>query len=197
MSLCPSTGASSFHSYDSDEEPSSRPTCHVLAAEPILESSREQPPNPEETREQVFRERDTASDTRFAASTEQQRNLREEHSAPNSVPRAPPASRFPCPSQTRARNPSPTRPGSFNDSRLSETRSFKPANLPKFDRKSNVRLFLKLYENSMYGAGEAMMDTSIINCLNSDTQTLIMPRLPEHRWTYTDVSLALIEEFGS
>ncbi|KAJ9064795.1 hypothetical protein DSO57_1026551 [Entomophthora muscae] len=51
----------------------------------------------------------------------------------------------------------------------------KPANLPRFDRKSNVAMFLWLYQNSMYGADEAIKDTNIINCQDNDTQTLILP----------------------
>ncbi|KAJ9071009.1 hypothetical protein DSO57_1001779 [Entomophthora muscae] len=57
---------------------------------------------------------------------------------------------------------------------------FKTANLPRFDRKSNVAMFLQLYQNSMYGADEAMKDATIINCLDTDTQTLILPCLPEN-----------------
>ncbi|KAJ9078301.1 hypothetical protein DSO57_1007855 [Entomophthora muscae] len=52
---------------------------------------------------------------------------------------------------------------------------FKPANLLRFDRKSNVAMFLRLYQNSMYGEDEAMKDATIINCLDTDTQTLILP----------------------
>ncbi|KAJ9073961.1 hypothetical protein DSO57_1011180 [Entomophthora muscae] len=74
---------------------------------------------------------------------------------------------------------------------------FKPANLPRFDRKSNVAMFLQLYQNSMCRADEAMKDASIINCLDTDTQTLILPRLPENGWTYANISWALMEEFGS
>ncbi|KAJ9062501.1 hypothetical protein DSO57_1010073 [Entomophthora muscae] len=61
------------------------------------------------------------------------------------------------------------------------TSSFsKPANLPRFDRKSNVAMFLWLYQNSMYGAYEAMKDATIINCLDTATHTLILPCLPEN-----------------
>ncbi|KAJ9077140.1 hypothetical protein DSO57_1019580 [Entomophthora muscae] len=65
---------------------------------------------------------------------------------------------------------------------------FKPANLPRFDRKSNVAMFLWLYQNSMYGADEAMKDATIINCLDTDTQTLILPCLSEKGWTYANIS---------
>ncbi|KAJ9075375.1 hypothetical protein DSO57_1036747 [Entomophthora muscae] len=50
---------------------------------------------------------------------------------------------------------------------------FKPANLPRFDRKSNVAMFLLLYQNSIYSADEAMKDATIINCLDTGTQMLI------------------------
>ncbi|KAJ9070607.1 hypothetical protein DSO57_1006022 [Entomophthora muscae] len=74
---------------------------------------------------------------------------------------------------------------------------FKPANLPRLDRKISIAMFLQLYQNSIYGADEAMKDATILNCLDTDTQTLILPRLPENGWTYANISLALIEEFGS
>ncbi|KAJ9066477.1 hypothetical protein DSO57_1008967 [Entomophthora muscae] len=74
---------------------------------------------------------------------------------------------------------------------------FKPANLPRFDRKSKVAMFLQLYQNSMYGADEAMKDATIINFLDTDTQTLILPCLPENGWAYANMSWALMEEFGS
>ncbi|KAJ9063500.1 hypothetical protein DSO57_1000083 [Entomophthora muscae] len=83
----------------------------------------------------------------------------------------------------------------FNSSNV--ITNFKPVNLPKFDRKSNVTMFLRLYKNTMYGADEAMKNSAIFNCLDSETQTIIMPRLPERGWTFANVSKALMEEFGS
>ncbi|KAJ9050089.1 hypothetical protein DSO57_1017766 [Entomophthora muscae] len=74
---------------------------------------------------------------------------------------------------------------------------FKPANLPRFDRKSNIAIFLRLYQNSMYRADEAMKDATIINCLDIDTKTLILSCLPENGWTYSNILQALMEEFGS
>ncbi|KAJ9055618.1 hypothetical protein DSO57_1002093 [Entomophthora muscae] len=74
---------------------------------------------------------------------------------------------------------------------------FKPANLPRFDRKSYVAMFLWLYQNLMYGADETMKDTTIINCLVTKTQRLILLCLPENSWTYANISWALMEEFGS
>ncbi|KAJ9062670.1 hypothetical protein DSO57_1008127 [Entomophthora muscae] len=74
---------------------------------------------------------------------------------------------------------------------------FKPANLPRFDKKSNVAMFLWLYQNSMYRADEAMKNAIIINCLDTDTQTLILPCLPENGWTYANISWSLMEAFGS
>ncbi|KAJ9065443.1 hypothetical protein DSO57_1019622 [Entomophthora muscae] len=47
---------------------------------------------------------------------------------------------------------------------------FKPANLPRFDRKSNIAMLLWLYQNSMYGADEAMKDAIIIHCLYTETR---------------------------
>ncbi|KAJ9075083.1 hypothetical protein DSO57_1000363 [Entomophthora muscae] len=49
----------------------------------------------------------------------------------------------------------------------------------------------------MYGADEAMKNSAIFNCLDSETQTIIMPRLPERGWTFSNVSKALMDEFGS
>ena len=49
----------------------------------------------------------------------------------------------------------------------------------------------------MYGADEAMKNSAIFNCLDAETQTIIMPRLPERGWTFANVSKALMEEFGS
>ncbi|KAJ9054813.1 hypothetical protein DSO57_1010448 [Entomophthora muscae] len=72
---------------------------------------------------------------------------------------------------------------------------FKPANLFRFDKKSNVAMFLWLYQNSMYGADEAMKDDVIINFLDTDTQTLILPCLPENDWTYNNILWALMEKF--
>lgn len=88
----------------------------------------------------------------------------------------------------RRNNPEPSPGIQFN---------FKPANLPKFDKKTNVYMFLQLYENSMYGADLPMKNSSIINCLDSEVQTLILPRLPTRSWTFDNVSKALIEEYGS
>ncbi|KAJ9071325.1 hypothetical protein DSO57_1038067 [Entomophthora muscae] len=53
-----------------------------------------------------------------------------------------------------------------------------------------------LYQNSMYGADEAMKDAVIINCLDTDTQTLILPCLPENGCTCSNILRALMEEFG-
>ncbi|KAJ9065932.1 hypothetical protein DSO57_1014552 [Entomophthora muscae] len=49
----------------------------------------------------------------------------------------------------------------------------------------------------MYGADEAMKNSAIFKCLDSETQTFIMPRLPERGWTFVNVSKALMDEFGS
>ncbi|KAJ9064818.1 hypothetical protein DSO57_1026393 [Entomophthora muscae] len=74
---------------------------------------------------------------------------------------------------------------------------FKPANLHRFDRKSNIAMFFWLYQNSMYGEDEAIKNATVINCLDTDTQTLILPCLPENGWTYKNISQALMEDFGS
>ncbi|KAJ9087401.1 hypothetical protein DSO57_1033693 [Entomophthora muscae] len=58
-------------------------------------------------------------------------------------------------------------------------------------------MFLRLYQNSMYGADEAMKDFTIINFLDTDTHTLILPHLRENGWIYANISQALIEDFGN
>ncbi|KAJ9085961.1 hypothetical protein DSO57_1009011 [Entomophthora muscae] len=90
---------------------------------------------------------------------------------------------------------SPTNRLTYNTS--SVIPNFKPVNLPKFDRKSNVTMFLWLYENTMYGADEAMKNSAIFNCLNIKSHTAIMQLLPERGWIFVNVSRALMEEFGS
>ena len=47
--------------------------------------------------------------------------------------------------------------------------NFKPVNLPKFDRRSNVTMFLRLYGNTMYGTDNAMKNSAIFNCLDAET----------------------------
>ncbi|KAJ9051886.1 hypothetical protein DSO57_1039542 [Entomophthora muscae] len=42
----------------------------------------------------------------------------------------------------------------------------------------------------------AMKNSAIFNCLDSETQTIIMPRPPERGWTFANVSKALMDEFG-
>ncbi|KAJ9078208.1 hypothetical protein DSO57_1009127 [Entomophthora muscae] len=42
-----------------------------------------------------------------------------------------------------------------------------------------------------------MKNSAIFNCLNSETHTIIIPRLPEQGWTFSNVSKALMDEFGS
>ncbi|KAJ9090149.1 hypothetical protein DSO57_1005320 [Entomophthora muscae] len=58
-------------------------------------------------------------------------------------------------------------------------------------------MFLRLYQNSMYDADNAMRDSIIIYCLYAETQTIILPRLPENSWTFAYVSRTLTQEFGS
>ncbi|KAJ9073573.1 hypothetical protein DSO57_1014760 [Entomophthora muscae] len=60
-----------------------------------------------------------------------------------------------------------------------------------------MAMFLCLYQNSMYGADNTMRDSTIINCLNAETQTIILLHLPENGWTFANVSRALTQEFGS
>ncbi|KAJ9048892.1 hypothetical protein DSO57_1030055 [Entomophthora muscae] len=100
-----------------------------------------------------------------------------------------------CASNQRNTSTPPRR--SYNFSTSSVIQNFKPKNLPKFDKKVNVHMFLWLYNNSMYGADKAMKNAAIFNCLNSENQTIIMPRLLEQGWTYKNISRALIAEFGS
>ena len=57
-------------------------------------------------------------------------------------------------------------------------------------------MVLQLYKNTMYGADTAQKYSTIINCLDVETQTIILPRLPANVWTFSNVSKALLEEFG-
>ncbi|KAJ9066160.1 hypothetical protein DSO57_1012351 [Entomophthora muscae] len=95
------------------------------------------------------------------------------------------------------RNTSPPPRRSYNFSNSSVIQNFKPTNLPKFDKKSNFHMFLCLYNNLMYGTDNDMNNTAIFNYLDLETQTIIIPRLPEQGWTYKNVFRALIAEFGS
>ncbi|KAJ9050326.1 hypothetical protein DSO57_1015351 [Entomophthora muscae] len=41
-----------------------------------------------------------------------------------------------------------------------------------------------------------MKNSAIFNCLDSETQNIIIPRLPERVWTFANISKALMDEFG-
>lgn len=170
MSQRESSEQDDFHSMDSDEELARRLPRSVWVTEPVLDDSANPLATPDDSRVDMDARREEA---RKAAS----------------------AARFALSNEERRRPASSLQRPMTSTSAGSS--SFKPASLPKFDRKSNVSMFLKLYRNSMYGADSAMMDSAIINCLDSETQTIILPRLPENGWTFANVSKALIEEFGS
>ncbi|KAJ9084381.1 hypothetical protein DSO57_1025102 [Entomophthora muscae] len=53
------------------------------------------------------------------------------------------------------------------------------------------------YYPAILSPDEAMKDATIINCLDTDTQTLTLAHLQENGWTYANISWALTEEFGS
>lgn len=75
--------------------------------------------------------------------------------------------------------------------------NFKPTNLPNFNKFYIVNIFIRLYENSMYGADEKAKASAIINCLDTETQTIIMGGISEYNWMYDEVKEALKNQFGS
>lgn len=74
---------------------------------------------------------------------------------------------------------------------------FKPLNLPSFDKNGNVATFIRLFENSMYGATDIEKASTIINCLDPASIDLVMPHLPQRQWTYQEVRDAIIIEFNN
>ena len=68
-------------------------------------------------------------------------------------------------------------------------------NLPKFNRKSNVNNFITCFENCMSGAPDAVKASYLLNCLDSEAVDLIMPSLPNRKWTYQDIKDAILSEF--
>ena len=165
-----SSGNDSFHSLRIQDDDLRGVPRQIMVAENVLENSDNPLLTPEQTR---LREREAASEGRF------------HNSEPNTL------------NEPRLRTLDSERSSYRRPAYSHVVPNFKPVNLPKFDRKSNVTMFLKLYENTMYGADEAMKNSAIFNCLDTETQTIIMPRLPENGWTFANVSKALVEEFGS
>ncbi|KAJ9059120.1 hypothetical protein DSO57_1005919 [Entomophthora muscae] len=168
-----SSGKEEYHSLDRKEETNQKIPCSIKILEVVIENGGPATVTVEDTvqdhKAQQEEARKATSKARFAAS-------KANHNRP--------ASPFwkAVPATNATHNTSPL---------------FKPANLPRVDRKSNIAMFLRLYQNSMYRADKAMKDSLIINCLDTDTQTLILPRLPENGWTYVIIFQALMEEFGS
>ncbi|KAJ9064652.1 hypothetical protein DSO57_1028162 [Entomophthora muscae] len=138
-----------YHSYKSNEDHTWLAPNSVQVLEPVLESEDDVLATPEASGAAQDREDECkaqqeeiccrASEARFAAST------------------------LSCSCLTCYPvriTPAPLQHGSNN---------FKPVNLPKFDRKSNVAMFLHQYQNSMYGADNVTRDSTIINCLDAET----------------------------
>ena len=69
--------------------------------------------------------------------------------------------------------------------------------LPKFVKGSNVHTFLKLFNNSMFGATDREKATTVINCLDTVCVELVMPHLPAKRWSYYEACATIIAKFGS
>ncbi|KAJ9069596.1 hypothetical protein DSO57_1016902 [Entomophthora muscae] len=168
-----SSGQEEYHSLDSNEETNQRLTCSILVLEVVTENVGPSTVTIEDTVQDLEAQhkeaRKAASEARFAASKANHKRTA------SPIWKALSAT-------TAAHNTLPF---------------FKPYNLPRFDRKINVAMFLRLYQNSMYGEDEAMKDATIINFLATDTQTLILPCPPENGWTYANIFWALMEEFGS
>ncbi|KAJ9051832.1 hypothetical protein DSO57_1001079 [Entomophthora muscae] len=74
---------------------------------------------------------------------------------------------------------------------------FKPMNLPKFDPKGNVHIFICLFEMSMYGANNQDKATTLLNQLDATSTDLIIPHMPKHNWLYAAAKSALLYKFGS
>ena len=74
--------------------------------------------------------------------------------------------------------------------------SFKPLNLPKFDRNGNLNNFVRIFENSMLGATDADKSSTIINCLDAASVELVIHYLPACHWTIKKVKDAIVKEFG-
>ena len=69
------------------------------------------------------------------------------------------------------------------DTSTAAVKPFKPLSLPKFVKGSNVHTFLKLFDNSMFGATEREKATTVINCLDTVCVELVMPHLPAKQWS--------------
>lgn len=79
----------------------------------------------------------------------------------------------------------------------SEFCRFKPLNLPRWNTDRNIPAFLQLFENSMDGATDAEMSSTVVNCLDPRSLDLVMPHFPGTKWTYKEAKTAIIDEFCS
>ncbi|KAJ9084795.1 hypothetical protein DSO57_1020599 [Entomophthora muscae] len=74
---------------------------------------------------------------------------------------------------------------------------FKPMNLPKFNPKGNVHLFIRLFKMSMYGANNHDKATTILNQLNAASTDLIIPHMLQNDWSYAAAKQVLLYKFRS
>ncbi|KAJ9058371.1 hypothetical protein DSO57_1013037 [Entomophthora muscae] len=73
---------------------------------------------------------------------------------------------------------------------------FKPMNLPKFDPKGNVHIFICLFEMSMYRANNQDKATILLNQLDAASTDLIILHMPKHNWLYTAAKNTFLYKFG-
>ena len=60
-----------------------------------------------------------------------------------------------------------------------------------------MHTFLQLFDSSMEGATKRQKATTVINCLDSSLEELVMPHFGNNCWTYLDAREAIIAKFGS
>ncbi|KAJ9048871.1 hypothetical protein DSO57_1030331 [Entomophthora muscae] len=70
-------------------------------------------------------------------------------------------------------------------------------NLPKFNPKSNIHTFIRLFEMSMYGTNNQDKATTLLNQLDATSTDFIIPHMPKHNWLYAAAKSALLYKFGS
>ncbi|KAJ9057232.1 hypothetical protein DSO57_1024565, partial [Entomophthora muscae] len=75
-----------------------------------------------------------------------------------------------------------------------------PPNLPTFKqifdpKTSTISAFLKIYETAMQRATENLKNKHIFNCLHTNCQEVVVPKLP-FIVTWKNMKQLLIEEFG-
>ncbi|KAJ9058394.1 hypothetical protein DSO57_1012634 [Entomophthora muscae] len=66
---------------------------------------------------------------------------------------------------------------------------FKTLNLPTFDQKGNIKIFICLFKISMCGASDHMKTTALINALDPASVDVIMPQLLAEEWSYENAKL--------